>query len=145
GIVGCGAIGSLVSRLLEKKYSSFHIAALFDQNTDSALRLSKRLHPHPRVCAGLSELVNHCDIVLEAASVQASFPIAQAALKKGRPIVMMSTGGFLLHRKKLTALAERTRTKIYLPSGAVCGLDGLKAARQIGKIKKIRITSTKPP
>jgi aspartate dehydrogenase len=42
-------------------------------------------------------------------------------------------------------LANRYRTKIYLPSGALCGLDGLKAARQIGKIREVRITSSKPP
>ena len=58
---------------------------------------------------------------------------------------MMSTGGFLLHQKQLEGLARRYRTKIYLPSGALCGLDGLRAARQIGKIKELRITSTKPP
>jgi aspartate dehydrogenase len=58
---------------------------------------------------------------------------------------MMSTGGFLLNRKRLTDLAERTRTKIYLPSGALGGLDALKAARQMGGLKSVQVTSTKPP
>jgi aspartate dehydrogenase len=145
GIVGCGAIGSLVAKLLEKKKSSFRVTAVLDRVPASALKLSKSLKSRPAVCANLNELLSKCDLVLEAASVKAALPVAEAALKKHRPVVMMSTGGFLLNQKRLTALAAENRTKIYLPSGALCGLDGVRAARQIGKIKDVRITSTKPP
>ncbi len=108
-------------------------------------KLSKSLKSKPKVCRNLMDIFGHCDIVLEAASVQAALQVAETCLKKRKPLVMMSTGGFLLNRKRLTGLAKKYRTKIYLPSGALCGLDGLKAARQIGKIKSLRITSTKPP
>ncbi len=145
GIVGCGAIGSLVAELLEKRKSSFRVSAVLDMVPDSALKLSKRLKSRPTVCAHLDQLLPKCDFVLEAASVKASLPVAEAALKSRKPVVMMSTGGFLLNQKKLSALAVKHQTKIYLPSGALCGLDGLKAARQIGEIRELRITSTKPP
>ena len=71
--------------------------------------------------------------------------VAEAALRRRVPVVMMSTGGFLLNRQKLTALAAKYRTKIYLPSGALTGLDGVRAARQIGALQRVTITSTKPP
>ncbi len=145
GIVGCGAIGSLVSRLLEKKKSSFRVTAVLDSLPSSALKLSKSLKSRPLVCTKLGQLLSKCDFVLEAASVKAALPVAEAALRRRKPIVLMSTGGFLLNQKKLSVLARKYRTKIYLPSGALCGLDGLKAARQIGKINELRITSTKPP
>lgn len=145
GIVGCGAIGSLVARLLEKKKSSFRVTAVLDNVPTSAVELSKSLKSRPVVCSNLHQLLSKCDWVLEAASVKAALPAAEAALRRGKPLVMMSTGGFLLNQKKLSALAAKYRTKIYLPSGALCGLDGLKAARQIGKINELRITSTKPP
>jgi len=145
GIVGCGAIGSLVARLLEQKKSSFRVAAVLDRVSASAVKLSKSLKSRPTVCANLNQLLSKCDWVLEAASVRAALPTAEAALKRRKPLVMMSTGGFLLNQKRLSALAAQYRTKIYLPSGALCGLDGLKAARQIGKIKELSITSTKPP
>ncbi len=145
GIVGCGAIGSVVARLLEKKKSSFRVTALFDLHRSSAIGLAASLKSEPVVCDGVPPLVNRCDIILEAASVRSAFPIAVVALKKRKPIVLMSTGGFLLNQNKLEGLARRYRTKIYLPSGALCGLDGLKAARQIGKITELSITSTKPP
>ncbi len=145
GIVGCGAIGSLVAELLEKRKSSFRVTAVLDAVPASALKLSKKLKSRPRMCENLNQLLTKCDFVLEAASVKASLPVAEAALKRHKPLVMMSTGGFLLNQKKLSALAVKHQTKIYLPSGALCGLDGLKAARQIGKITELRITSTKPP
>ena len=145
GIVGCGAIGSLVAKLLEKKKSSFKVTAVFDTNHEAAGRLSKNLKSHPKVCRSLQELFPKCDWVLEAASVKAAFPVAKNALMRGKPVVMMSTGGFLLNRKSLAQLAKKYRTKVYLPSGALCGLDGLKAARQIGRLTEIQITSTKPP
>jgi aspartate dehydrogenase len=145
GLVGCGAIGSLVAELLEKKKSSFKVTALYDARLEAAQLLSKKLKSKPKVCRSLSEVFSVCDWVLEAASIKAAFPAAEASLKKRKPVVMMSTGAFLLHQKQLSQLAKKYKTKIYLPSGALCGLDGLKAARQMGSIKSITITSTKPP
>jgi aspartate dehydrogenase len=145
GIVGCGAIGSLVARLLEKRKSSFKVTAIYDTNSEAASRLSKTLKTRPKPCVNLDELVSKCDWVLEAAGVKAVLPIAKKALPRKKPVVLMSTGGFLLNRVSLQRLAEKYRTKIYLPSGALCGLDGIKAARQIGRLDEIRITSTKPP
>jgi aspartate dehydrogenase len=143
--VGCGAIGSLVASLLEKRKSSFKITALYDVRPEAATALSRKLKSKPKVCKDLKQLFSHCDWVLEAASVKAALLTAEGSLKHQKPIVMMSTGAFLLNEKRLTRLAQKYATKIYLPSGALCGLDGIKAARQIGQIQSISITSTKPP
>jgi len=145
GVIGCGAIGSLVAKLLEKKKSSFRVTAVFDTYLSNARELSRSLKSRPVVCQSMTDVFSKCDLVLEAASVQAALQAARASLRYRKPIVLMSTGGFFLNRKELTRLAERYRTKIYLPSGALCGLDGVKAARQIGKVRRIRVTSTKPP
>ncbi|HEY5039807.1 MAG TPA: aspartate dehydrogenase domain-containing protein [bacterium] len=145
GIVGCGAIGSLVARLLEKKKSSFKVTAVFDTFLSSAVSLSRSLISHPKVCRNLLDIFSKCDFILEAASVQAALQVAEASLKRKIPVVMMSTGGFLLNQKHLSALANKNKTKIYLPSGALGGLDAVKAARQLGRLYKFQITSTKPP
>ena len=145
GIVGCGAIGSLVAKLLEKKKSSFRVTAVYDLDRAAASRLSRALKSRPKACGTLRDLFDRCDWVLEAASVASAPAVAEGALRRKKPVVLMSTGGFLLNRARLTRLAVRARTKIYLPSGALCGLDGLKAARQIGRLRELRITSTKNP
>lgn len=145
GIVGCGAIGSLVAKLLRKKRSSFVVTALFDHHPESALCLQKALRPRPRICTDLKGLVSHCDWVLEAAGQSAVLRVVQTALSHKKPVVLMSVGGFFLHRKELTRLATWSRTKIYLPSGALCGLDGLRAARTGGTLTQVTLVSTKPP
>jgi aspartate dehydrogenase len=145
GIVGCGAIGSTVARLLEKRKSTFQVRALYDVQPSRAQHLSQKLRSHPVVCRKLSELISQVDFILEAASVQAVPLLVPPALKAKKPVVLMSTGGFLKHQKQIADLAQKYKTKVYLPSGALAGLDGVRAARQLGKIKKIGITSTKPP
>ena len=118
---------------------------MYDLDNSAALRVSKSLTSKPKICKKLNDVFPLCDLVFEAASVRAAAQVCELALKKRKPIILMSTGGFLQNREKLTRLAKQYKTKIYLPSGALCGLDGLKAARQIGKFKNLKITSTKPP
>ena len=123
GIIGCGAIGSTVARLLEKRRSSFRITSLFDLAPGPASRLSQNLKSRPRVFEKLSDVISHSDFILEAASVKAVPAVIRAALPRKKPVMVMSTGGFLFHQKEITRLANRYRTKVYLPSGALAGLD----------------------
>jgi len=56
----------------------------------------------------------------------------------------MSVGGIVSHFRKLSSLAKKYNAKVYIPSGAISGIDALKAAK-IGKIKKVILTTTKNP
>ena len=47
-------------------------------------------------------------------------------------------------RKKLENTARKQHRKIYLPSGAVCGIDGVLAA-SIEKLDSVTLVTTKPP
>jgi len=55
----------------------------------------------------------------------------------------MSTGG-LVGREELLQEAEKNNVKLYIPSGAICGVDGLKSA-SIGNIDSVTLTTRKPP
>ncbi|MBA7660637.1 L-aspartate dehydrogenase [subsurface metagenome] len=55
----------------------------------------------------------------------------------------MSVGG-LLGNEDLLDLAKKKDCKIYLPSGALAGLDGVKSA-SVGRIDSITLTTRKPP
>jgi aspartate dehydrogenase len=57
--------------------------------------------------------------------------------------MIMSIGG-LLANLALFSLAKKKKCRVILPSGAICGLDGIKAA-SIGGIKKVTLTTRKPP
>jgi aspartate dehydrogenase len=55
----------------------------------------------------------------------------------------MSVGG-LLARTEVLDEANRKGVKVYVPSGALCGIDGLKSASG-GKIDSVMLTTRKPP
>ena len=55
----------------------------------------------------------------------------------------MSVGGLLL-KTSWRALARRSRGRVYIPSGALAGLDGVKAMA-VGRIRHVRLTTRKPP
>jgi aspartate dehydrogenase len=84
--------------------------------------------------------------VFEAASHEAVNQYAEQVIEAGKDLIIMSIGGLLDQNflNRLKKRAERTRSKIYLPSGAVCGIDGLKAARMV-EVDEVTLVTTKSP
>ena len=56
----------------------------------------------------------------------------------------MSVGGLLMHVDEFRVLAERKNKHIYVPSGAIAGLDTVKGAAEAG-ISRVTLTTRKPP
>lgn len=76
----------------------------------------------------------------------ASADLAERVLRAGKDPVVMSVGALLdgeLLGRLLSAAGER-RVRIYVPSGAVVGLDGVKAA-SVGSLTSVALTTRKPP
>jgi len=143
GIIGCGVIGTGIAVFIQKHFKhKVKIVALCDIDSDKAHRLSKRIVPHPKV-TDIDSLIKKSDLVVEAASVSISGKIAEEAVSHKKDVLIMSTGG-LLKKKRLFSEARLKNCNIHIPSGAICGLDGLKGAC-IGRIKKVALTTRKPP
>jgi len=146
GIVGCGAIGSSLARVIVKDFSrQAKLAALYDIDNRKARGLSKLISRKRDLSAAhLKQLINKSGLVIEAASAASSWDIARSVLSSRRDIMIMSVGGIVNRFKELSTLAKKYNAKVYIPSGAISGIDALKAAR-IGKIKKVTLTTTKNP
>ncbi len=145
GLVGCGAIGSEIAKAIDSGDINAELVAVCDRNTKCADGLIGRLKKKP-IRANLEELVNASDIVVEAAAQVAVPAIARATLVKGKQLMIMSVGALTdasLY-KEVKSLAATHGSRIYLPSGAISGLDGLKSA-SIGNIRKVTLTTTKNP
>ena len=58
---------------------------------------------------------------------------------------MMSVGSLFDDdfRKNLTNIAKKKKCKIYVPSGAVCGVDGISSAN-VGGLNEVTLVTTKP-
>ena len=144
GIAGCGAIGTFIAKKVDRDLKPFaKIAALCDIDIEKASRLSAAVSSNP-VIVSFDTLVDKSDIIVESASADVSFSFAERALKKGKDVMVMSIGGILENYQELFDLAAKKKSRIILPSGAICGLDGIKSAG-IGNIKKVSLTTKKPP
>lgn len=145
GLVGCGAIGAEIARAVDRGAMDASLVAVCDHNPATAVALIDSLE-HKPVKARLDELVSLSDLVVEAASQRAVPAVAAATLTKGKRLMIMSVGA-LADRELFASvkrLAKEHGSMVYLPSGAIAGLDGLKSA-SIGTIRKVTLTTTKNP
>ena len=142
GIIGCGAIGTSVVHFVQTRLSKkARIVSLCDIDLEKAKKLSHRIRPRPMI-TGIENVVKKSDLIIEAAGVSISGKIAQMCVSHKKDVLIMSTGG-LLKKASLLKKARIRGSNIYMPSGAICGLDGLSAAR-VGRIKKVTLTTRKP-
>jgi len=144
GIVGCGTIGSKLAEHIDRNLKGrASLTVLSDIDAKNAEMLSARLESKPKVDS-IDNLIKSVDLVIEAASAKVSGDIAGKAVSAGKDVMVMSTGGLLKGYGPLFKLAEEKKAHIYLPSGAICGLDGLKGAK-FSEIEKATLTTRKPP
>ncbi|HNT71551.1 MAG TPA: Gfo/Idh/MocA family oxidoreductase, partial [Methanothrix sp.] len=145
GLVGCGAIGMEIARAIDRGDVEAELVAVFDRNGERAVDMVKGLKAKPELLE-LEDLVERSDIVVEAASQRAVPEVARAALERGRDLMIMSVGALLEERLRsmVEDLAKEHGCRVYLPSGAISGLDGLKSAGA-GRIDLVTLTTTKNP
>src|SRR3989338_799677 len=144
GIIGCGTIGRELALACQRRFSEeVTLEALADSDPSHAKKLQKALRPKPKLL-NVDRLIEHGDLIIEAASTTAAYEVAKRALSLGKDVMVMSVGGILGKEKELLRLARTHHCCLYLPSGGVVGIDGLKAAR-IGKIHRVTLTTRKPP
>ena len=143
GIVGCGAIGADVAVFIDKSLKkSAQLVGLADSDKKRAKGLQKKLGSKPQIY-DLDSLVKRSDLVIEAASVEAAKVILKKALLYKKDVLILSVGAFV-SAVDVFKEAQKKNINIYVPSGAICGIDGLGALR-LGNIRKISLTTSKPP
>lgn len=141
GILGVGAIGQTLATALDEKRVDAQLVAISDQEQEKAEKFAAGLARPPHVVS-LHELIQRADLLIEAAS-QAVLPdFVPMTLDAGRDMLVLSVGG-LLGRDEWFQKASEKGCRIYVPSGAIAGLDGVKSA-SMGQVKSAVLTSRKP-
>lgn len=144
GIVGCGTIGTQLAYAIEQRFSEqAELFALCDIDKDKVKNLKTSSSANPRILS-IDKLIDCCDLIIEAASASISYEVAQKALHQSKDAMIMSAGGILDKADELFALAQTKGCRIYLPSGAIGGLDAVKAA-SMAKIERATLITRKPP
>lgn len=144
GIVGTGAIGKELARAIDSGIVPAKLEAIWDRDVEEATSFAASLKHKPKVLP-LPELIDASNFVVEAASQAAVREVATAALTAGRGVMIMSVGALADKEllDKIRTLAKERHCSIYIPSGAVCGLDGVKSA-SVCNIESVMITTRKP-
>lgn len=143
GIIGCGTIGSQLAAACQGRLKDkIELTALCDSDASKALGLQKALKEGPSILKP-DELIKKCGLVVEAASAKISGDLLSKCVKAGKDCMIMSVGG-LIGREELLIAAGKKNIKVYIPSGALCGIDGLKSA-SAGRIDSATLTTRKPP
>lgn len=86
------------------------------------------------------------DLIIEAAGQDAVRTCGVQALERGTSLMVTSVGALASDalRQELVAAAERSGARIFVPSGAIAGLDGI-AAGAVGEVEEVVHITRKPP
>jgi len=146
GIIGCGFIGGQICRAIDSGAFNAELYALFDSSQSKALELAASLKRCSPAYMRIEELLQSVDLVIESASQNAVRLIVPQALKAGRDIMVLSVGALADKelREKIFRLAEQNNCKLYFPSGAIVGIDGINSA-SASEISSVTLTTRKPP
>jgi aspartate dehydrogenase len=142
GIAGLGAVGLNVARRLEEGIPALVLAAVAVRDRDKARRnLPGAGERIPIVAA--EALAETCDIVIECLPPQLFRSVGVSVIDRGKIFMPLSVGQ-LLENWDLVERAKKTGARILAPTGALLGLDAVRAAAE-GTIHSVTMVTRKPP
>lgn len=145
GIIGFGAIGGFVARSIKNgMLKGYKVKAVFDLDEG---KLKKAEEEGFYTVDNFEDFLRgRYDIVLESASQDAARRYLPELLSHGFSILVMSGGVFsdTEFKNKMENLAKERGVKIYIPSGAISGLDGIEAMKFAGELKVTLETRKNP-
>lgn len=141
-IAGLGAIGKVVAEKTLRSLPGCRLVAASARNAERARKYLDSLGSDAPILP-LRELPEVADLVVEAMPASAFDELADATLKRGRILLVISVGA-LVSRPHLFDMAKEYGGRILAPTGALIGLDAVQAAAE-GHIDSVRMITRKPP
>ncbi len=142
GIVGCGAIGRALLKAVEEGKLKVRVAGVTSRTEKSARAFLATLH-NPPLYLDLTSLIPRSDLIVEAAGGAVVRELAEKVFAAGKDLMIISVGALLDH-PEIIDRARASGCRLFLPSGAIAGLDGIKSAC-VGAVSSVTITTRKPP
>jgi len=137
GLIGCGAIGTVLAEAIERKLVVCDELIVFDMDTTKAMKLKAKLKFPIKIVANVNDLLaSQPKVVVEAASQQAVVENYSKLLQANVDFIIMSTGALLD--------LDTSSCRLHFSSGAIGGLDALSSAALAG-IDEVMLTSRKNP
>ena len=142
GLAGLGTIGLVVARAIDDGMDGLELVGVTVRDAEKAQsRMAEFSNPAPIL--NPEELAAAADIVVECVPKEAFREIAEPALKAGCLFITVSGAGILAN-PDIVDMAKEHKAQIILATGALLGLDAVRAAAE-GVIKEVRMVTRKPP
>ncbi|TNB49082.1 DUF108 domain-containing protein [Martelella lutilitoris] len=142
-VAGLGSIGMRVAAALDQGIEGLELKAVAVRDAATAGARLAGLRSSP-VILPLADLPEAADIVVECLPPSAFSVLANAMLNHGGKTFVVASVGQLLCSDGFLDAARAADLAILAPSGAIAGLDGLRAAREIG-LEAVALKTRKPP
>jgi len=151
-IIGCGAIGSELALSVDSTMKeNITILSLLDIRLENAEILKSKLsNNNPIIFNDFSEYIKSAnfkdiDLVVEAASQNALTSYLNPIILVKKDVLVMSVGAFANPEffSQVIKNVEKNNINLYLPSGAIAGIDAIKSVRS--SISYVTLTTTKNP
>lgn len=146
GLLGCGAIGTEIALAIDSGKIPANLTHVFDFSKNASKKLVSKLKNKPEITENVGLLAAApLDLIVEAASQDALRDNALTILQNKKDLMIMSVGA-LLDESILDIILDGCqdfKKSVYLPSGAILGLDGIRAAKD--ELELVTLVTTKNP
>jgi aspartate dehydrogenase len=142
GLAGLGAVGLEVARRLEAGIPGLVLAAVSVRDKGKARPNLPQIGDRIPIVAA-ETLAQSCDVVVECLPPQLFRSVASSVIEAAKIFMPLSVGQ-LLENWELVARAKETGARILVPTGALIGLDAVRAAAE-GTIHSVTMITRKPP
>ncbi|WP_049907894.1 aspartate dehydrogenase [Haloferax elongans] len=148
-LFGCGTIGTEVARAFADGTINADLVRIYDRNAEKRQSVVDefRAGDAPEPVDDFTDLFDGVDLVVEAAGQSAVDEVTVPSLESGCDVLLLSAGALAASelRQQVVRTAEREGQVVHVPSGAIAGLDAVKAAALTGDLETVSLTTTKNP
>lgn len=141
-VAGLGAVGLPLARWLDDGQDRLALHAVSARDHEGASRKVAAFRTPPPI-RDLDVLCDGADVVVEGLPPELFRPLAERVLGQGLILVPLTVTQLILHMD-LIDLAESTGARIIVPTGAILGLDAVRAAAK-GEVRSVTMMTRKPP
>lgn len=143
GLIGFGLIGNYIFEGLSNEPEA-EVGFVYDLSKEVTTNLPQKLVYDSAAELESYLLKNHVDLVCEMATYQAARELAPIVLKYSDMLIFSATAfadqDFMM---MIEELCKKYNRKVYIPHGAILGLDGIRDGRE--KLQNVTITTIKKP
>lgn len=145
-MLGCGNIGTfLLEQLNVVNEGAEKIVAIYSRNYAHTAKIAKKFGANS-YDTFKNFLTADLDLVVEVATIEVIKEFTIPILERKIPLIVSSIGAFsdMKFLNKVKSISQENNVHVYIPSGAVGGLDVIQSANVLNGLREVELITRKP-